>query len=280
MDSLTRTIGDTSVGPIAFGAAALSLTDQPDDDAAVTTIRAAIDAGVRLIDTALAYTTVRDESHSECLIRKALRPDDEVLVATKGGHFRAAATSFPVDGRPETLRRHCDISLRTLGVQRIGLYHLHHPDPRIPFADSVGTLRDLRAEGKIALIGISNVSIDQIDEARAITDIASVQNHFSLYDDSDRATLDHCTSRGITYLAYSPLKGAKSASISTIADRIAQHHGVSAAQVVLSWNLRQSDRLVCIVGATRARTIEDSVRTPGLELTDDEIATLSAAATD
>jgi aryl-alcohol dehydrogenase-like predicted oxidoreductase len=278
VDCFARTVGDVSVGSIAFGAAGLSLADQPDDDAAVRTIRAAVDAGVRLIDTALAYTTVGAESHSESLIRKALRPDDDVLVATKGGHFRAAAARFPIDGRPETLRRHCDISLRTLGVQRIGLYHLHHPDPTIPFADSIGTLRDLRAEGKIALLGISNVDIDQIEQARAITDIASVQNHFSLYDDSDRATLDHCTDLGIAYLAYSPLKGTKSERISAIADEIAQHHGVSRAQVVLSWNLRQSDRLVCIVGATRARTIEDSVRAPALELTADDIARLSAAA--
>lgn len=253
----------------------MSLTDQPDDDAAVRTIRAAVDAGVRLIDTALAYTTVGDESHNESLIRKALRPDDDVLVATKGGHFRAAAASFPIDGRPETLRRHCDISLRTLGVQRIGLYHLHHPDPKVPFADSVGALRDLRAEGKIALIGISNVDIDQIDEARAITDIASVQNHFSLYDDSDRATLDHCTGLDIAYLAYSPLKGAKSERISTIVGGIARRRGVSAAQVVLSWNLRQSDRLVCIVGSTRASTIEDSLGAPELDLTDEDIATLT-----
>jgi aryl-alcohol dehydrogenase-like predicted oxidoreductase len=277
VDSYLRTIGDVPVGPIAFGAAGLSLADQTDDDAAVRTIRAAVDAGARLIDTALAYTTVHDESHSESLIRKALRPDDEVLVATKGGHFRAGATNFPIDGRPETLRRHCDISLRTLGVDRIGLYHLHHPDPTIPFADSIGALRELRAEGKIALIGISNVSIDQIEEARAITDIGSVQNHFSLYDDSDRATLEHCTNLGIAYLAYSPLKGRNSESISPIVGEIARRHGVSAAQVALGWNLRQSDRLICIVGATRARTIVDSIGAPGLRLTDEEVATLSAA---
>lgn len=279
VDFGTRTVGDISVGPIALGTAALSLVDQPDDDAALGTIRAAVDAGVRLIDTALAYTTVHDQSHSESLIRRALRPDDEVLVGTKGGHFRASATSFPIDGRPATLRRHCDISLQTLGVQRIGLYQLHHPDPTVPFADSVGTLHDLRAEGKIALIGISNVDVAQIDEARAITDIAAVQNHFSLYDDSDRATLDHCTGIGIAYLAYSPLKGAKSESISNVAGKLARRYGVSVAQVVLSWNVRQSDRLVCIVGATRPSTIADSVRTPGLDLTDDDVAILSAAAT-
>lgn len=274
---MTRLVGDFPVSPVAFGAASLSLAEQRDDDAAIETIRAAVDAGVRLIDTALAYTTVHDESHSESLVRRALRGSAaraEVLVATKGGHFRAGQGSFPFDGRPEALRRHCEISLRTLGVDRIDLYHLHHPDPQVPFAESVGALRDLRDAGKIARVGISNVDVGQLDEARAIVDIASVQNHFSLYDDSDRRALEHCTRHGIAYLAYSPLKGAKSGALAEPAADIGRRHGVSAAQVALAWNLRQSDRLVCIVGATRQSTILDSVRAPDLVLSDDEVASL------
>jgi aryl-alcohol dehydrogenase-like predicted oxidoreductase len=276
----SRTIGEIAVGGIGFGAASLSLPDERDDEAAVETIRAAVDAGVRLIDTALAYTTVHDESHSEALVRRALQGSalrEEVLVATKGGHYRAGPTTFPFDGRPETLRRHCEISLRTLGVERIDLYQLHHPDPQVPFAESVGTLRELRDAGKIARVGISNVNVDQLETARAIVDIASVQNHFSLYDDTDRPVLDRCTALGIAYLAYSPLKGSKKDALVGVATDIGRRHGVSAAQVVLRWNLRQSDRLICIVGATRQRTILDSLRAPELALTDAEAAELTAA---
>ncbi len=266
-----------STGSIAFGAAKLSLAAEPDDAAALATIRAALDAGVRMIDTALAYTTVTDESHSEALLTKALRDydrRDEVLIATKGGHFRAGAREFPVDGRPETLRRHCDISLRTLGVERIGLYYLHHPDPAVPFTDSIGALHDLRQAGKIGLIGISNVDIGQIETASTIARIDAVQNHFSLYDERDRKTLEYCTEHGIAYLAYSPLHGDQAQRLAGPVGTIAARHGVSAARVVLAWNLRQSPLLRCIVGATRPVTIEDSVRAADLVLTEEDLTTL------
>lgn len=264
-------------GRIAFGAAKLSLAAEPDDAAALATIRAALDAGVRTIDTALAYTTLTDESHSEALVAKALRDydeRDEVLVATKGGHFRAGLRDFPIDGRPETVRRHCEISLRTLGVERIGLYFLHHPDPTVPFTDSIGALRDLQRAGKIGLIGISNVDIGQIEAASTIARIAAVQNHFSLYDDRDRPTLDYCTEHGIAYFAYSPLHGERADALAGPVGAVAARHGVSPPRVVLAWNLRQSPGLRCIVGATRPASIQDSARAIDLVLTDEDVATL------
>src|SRR2546423_432616 len=141
----------------------------------VATVHAALDAGVMLIDTALAYTRPGVESHAEAVVARALRglAGERPLVATKGGHWRDG-DGFPVDGRPSTLRRHCEISLRTLGIERIDLYQLHHVDPDVPLAESVGALAGPRDEGKVAEIGLSNVTIAQLQQARAVAPIASV----------------------------------------------------------------------------------------------------------
>src|SRR5215469_5938263 len=161
---------------IGLGTAQFAFRDGTPEDS-VATVRAALDAGVRLIDTALAYTRAGVESYAEQVVARALRgvSGERPLIATKGGHWRDG-DRFPVNGRPDTLRAHCEISLRTLETDRIDLYQLHHVDARVPLLDSVGALDQLRREGKIAAIGLSNVTIAQLDEALAVAPIATVQN--------------------------------------------------------------------------------------------------------
>jgi aryl-alcohol dehydrogenase-like predicted oxidoreductase len=179
-----RTIGDVEVSAIGLGGMPMSIEGRPDERQSIRTIHAALDAGVTLLDTADSYHLHAGEvGHNERLIARALREwrgdSDTVLVASKGGHLRPGDGSWTVDGSPEHLRAACEASLRALGVETIGLYQFHRPDPRVPYAESVGTLAELQREGKIRMAGISNATVAQIDEARGIVDIVSVQNEFS-----------------------------------------------------------------------------------------------------
>src|SRR5256714_11664732 len=183
----TRRIGDWDVGAIGLGAAGLSVADPPAEADAVETIAAALDAGVSLIDTAACYVPHHEaQGHNEALIAKAVAgwagDRDRVLVASKGGIRRIRTEAFEVDyltdARPDAIRRDCDDSLAALGAHPIGLYQLHAPDPAVPFEETVGALRDLKQAGKVRMVGLCNVSIEQIEAARVIVEIASVQNRF------------------------------------------------------------------------------------------------------
>jgi aryl-alcohol dehydrogenase-like predicted oxidoreductase len=240
-------------------------------------MRAAIANGVALVDTALAYTTTTDISYSERLVANALaqlHAQDSVLIATKGGHFRNGQ-DFPIDGRPETIRRHCELSLRVLGLDRIPLYQLHKPDPAVPIVETMGMFAELRSEGKIDLVGLSNVTVEQLEQARMVVEIASVQNRHEL--GSQDPMIERCTELGIAFLAYAPLGGsspparASNGAITAIADA----RGVSQEQVLLAWHLAASPNVVTIVGARRPETIEDSSRAVALGLTPTEIDELS-----
>ena len=244
-------------------------------DEAVATVRAALVAGVRLIDTALAYTRPGVESYAEQVVACALRDaaGERPLIATKGGHWRDG-DRFPIDGRPEALRRHCEISLRTLGAERIDLYFLHHVDPRVPLADSVGALGQLRREGKIAAIGLSNVTTAQLDEALASVPVAAVQNRLSLGDSANLPTALACAERGVAYLAYSPL-GGPSGALPAAAQAVARRHGASAQRVALAWLRAQSPNIVPVVGASRPSSIRDSA--VPLDLDGDDLRGLRAA---
>jgi aryl-alcohol dehydrogenase-like predicted oxidoreductase len=259
---------------IGLGTAQFAFRDGTLTDS-VATVHAALDAGVRLIDTALAYTRPGIESYAEQVIARALRgvTSDRPLVATKGGHWRDG-DRFPVDGRPEALRTHCEISLRTLQVDRIDLYQLHHLDPAVPLTESVGALEELRQEGKIAAIGVSNVAIAQLDEALGIAPVAAVQNRLSYGQPGDLPTALACAQRNVAYLAYmafgSP-PGQPSAAALTVAGR----HGVSAQRVLLAWLRQQSPNIVPLAGASRPASIRDSAAR--LDLTDQDLADLRAA---
>jgi aryl-alcohol dehydrogenase-like predicted oxidoreductase len=283
----TRRIGDVEVSAIGLGAMPMSIEGRPDEARSLATIHAALDAGVTLIDTADAYhRDAHDVGHNETLIAKALASHDrggDVLVATKGGHLRPGDGSWTLDGSPRHLREACEASLRRLGVEAIGLYQFHRPDPRVPYAESVGAVRDLLDEGKIRMAGISNANPQQIRQAQEILGgrLVSVQNQFSPAFRSSEPELDLCDALGIAFLPWSPLGGISRArelgsSYAPFA-RVAEGHGVSPQRVCLAWMLAKSSVVVPIPGASRPETILDSLAATDLALTADELAALDAA---
>jgi aryl-alcohol dehydrogenase-like predicted oxidoreductase len=266
-------IAGREIEGIGLGTAQFAFRDRTAEES-VATVHAALDAGVTLIDTALAYTRPGIESYAEQVIARALRglTTGRPLVATKGGHWRRG-DSFPVDGRPGTLRAHCEISLRALEVDRIDLYQLHHVDPQVPLPDSVGALGQLRQEGKIAAIGLSNVTVTQLDEALAVAKIATVQNRLSCSDPGDLPVALACAERNIAYLAYSPF-GGPAAPIPPAALAVARRRDVSPHRILLAWLREQSPNIVPLAGASRPASIRDSAA--GLDLKDQDLEDLCA----
>jgi aryl-alcohol dehydrogenase-like predicted oxidoreductase len=280
-------VGRVSVGEIGLGAMPLSTKeDRPPQEEAVATVHAALDAGVTLIDTADAYA--RDESefgHNESLVAEALASYGSgaggVLVATKGGHTREG-TSWGLDGSPSYLRKACEASLRRLGVEVIGLYQLHRPDPETPWEESMGGLRSLVDDGLVRMVGISNADIAQIDVARAIVGpaLVSVQNQFSPGWRFSADELAHCQAHGLAFLPWSPFGGISAAgSLDAAAPEfaeVARELGVSVHRVTLAWHLAQADVVVPIPGASRPASIQDSAAAADLTLTADQLARLNA----
>lgn len=268
-------IGSRSVGRIVLGTASWALHDDPlNEAAAIRVMFAAIESGVTMIDTALVYATANEDSYAEQLVGAALRrldAEELVLVATKGGHYRRNG-AFPVDGRPESIRRDCEQSLRALGVDRIGLYQLHKPDPGVPIEETMGAFAELRNEGKIKLVGLSNVSVAELDRARGIVDIASVQNRLELGGRDEM--VDHCEAVGIAFLAYAPLTSNKPREDGVMT--VANAHGVSPAQVVIARHLATGPNVAVVVGARRSETIRDSARAAALRLSPAELARLDS----
>jgi len=284
----TRLIGDTPVSAIGLGGMPLSIEGRPDRERALATIHAALDAGITLIDTADAYhLTATDVGHNETLVAEGLRTwggdASTVLVATKGGHLRPGDGTWTQDGSPAHLREAVEASLRRLGVEAIDLYQFHRPDPRVPYADSVGVLVELLDAGKIRMAGISNANPAQIHEAREILGgrLVSVQNQYSPAFRSSQPELELCTEMGIAFLPWSPLGGISNAAAlgsahAAFAD-VAAAHGVSPQQVTLAWELAQSPVVIPIPGSSRPETILDSVRAVDLLLAPEEITALDAA---
>jgi aryl-alcohol dehydrogenase-like predicted oxidoreductase len=264
----------------------MSIEGRPEEDRSIRTIHAALDAGVTLIDTADAYHMNAGETgHNERLIAKALAsyPGDtsDVLVATKGGHVRPGDGSWQVDGSPAHLRQAAEASLKALGVDVIGLYQFHRPDPKVPYAEAVGVLKELLDEGKIRLAGISNATVDQIDIARKVLgegNLASVQNQFSPAFRSSEGELAHCAELGIAFLPFSPLGGIARAgqlgSRHAAFQQVADAHGVSPQQVTLAWMLAKAPVVIPIPGASRPESITDSAQAADLTLTPAELAQL------
>src|SRR3954469_6835721 len=241
---LTRSLAGVDIHPIGLGEMPMSLDGRPDEERSIRTIHAALDAGVGLIDTADAYARDdRDIGHGERLVAKALKGRrDDVIVATKGGLTRNRQQSWPPDGRPEHLRAACEASLRALETDRIDLYQFHRPDPKVPYAESVGTFKELQDEGKVRWVGISNATVDQLEEALQIVDVVSVQNQLSLRYTSPmgKGEVQACADRGIAFLAWSPLGGIGSSESAGGLDAVqaaADAHGVSPQQVALAWLL-------------------------------------------
>jgi len=283
-----RTIGDISVSAIGLGGMPMSIEGRPDEERSIATIHAALDAGVTFIDTADAYHLAAEDEvgHNELLIAKALKnyggDTSGVLVATKGGHLRPEPGPWAQNGHPEYLKQAAEASAKRLGVDAIGLYQYHRPDPAVPYADSIGALRELLDAGTIRMAGISNADPDQIRQANEILGgrLVSVQNQFSPKFRSSEKELVLSDELGIAFLPWSPLGGiTNAASLGESYEafgRIARDRGVTPQIVCLAWELAKSPQVIPIPGASRPESITNSALAADFELTAEEFAALDA----
>ncbi len=272
--------GDLTVNRMGFGAMRITgkwILGEPDDpDEARRVLRRAVDLGVNFIDTADTY----GPEVSERLIAEALHPYPEGLViATKGGLTREGRGPWPPDGRPEHLREACEGSLRRLRLDRIDLYQLHAPDPKVPFEDSIGALADLRREGKIRHLGVSNVSVDHLRRARAIVDVVSVQNYFHVADRPAEDVLDVCEAEGLAYLPWRPLNGGSLARPRPALRQAAENHEATPAQIALAWLLARSAVMLPIPGTSTVAHLEENVAAATFGLSPTEVDAIGRAMT-
>ncbi|WIB26090.1 aldo/keto reductase [Curtobacterium sp. MCSS17_015] len=284
-----RVIGDTSVSAIGLGGMPMSIEGRPDERRSVATVHAALEAGVTLIDTADAYhLAAHDEvGHNEELIARAVREyggdTSELLIATKGGHLRPEPGAWAQNGDPAYLKEAAKASAKRLGVEAIGLYQFHRPDPAVPYAESVGALAELLDEGVIRMAGISNATVDQIRQANEVLGgrLASVQNRFSPVFRSSEPELELCDELGIAFLPWSPLGGiAGAADLGTTAEDfavLAQERDVTPQVIALAWELAKSDVVIPIPGASRPQSILDSVTAATVKLRPEEVERLDAS---
>ncbi|MBP2584822.1 aryl-alcohol dehydrogenase-like predicted oxidoreductase [Streptomyces sp. PvR006] len=291
-----RMLGDVRVGAVGLGTMPLSVEGRPDEARAVATVHAALDAGVTLLDTADSYhPPAGTPGEGELLVARALASygagADGVLVATKGGRGRTADGGWTVDGRPAHLRRAAEASARRLGATPIGLYQLHKPDPAVPYAESLGAIRELLNAGTVRLAGVSNVDTEQILLAREILGdrLVSVQNRYSPAVRTSEAELRLCAELGLAFLPWSPLGGISRSSLDGPSGqredpefgafhRVARARGVSPQRVALAWLLARSETVLPIPGASRPESARDSAAAGTLALTAQEVAELDGAA--
>ena len=271
--------GDLEVRRLGFGAMRITgdgIWGPPDDpDAARRLLRRAVELGVNLIDTADSY----GPEVSENLIAEALHPYPEGLViATKGGLRRTGPGEWPRDARPERLRACCEASLRRLRLDRIDLYQLHSPDPQVPLEDSMGALRELQEEGKIRHIGVSNVSLDELERARAVAAVVSVQNRYSLADRHSEDVLDACERDGIGFIPWFPLATGDLARPGGPLDELARAHDATPGQLALAWLLARSPVMLPIPGTASVEHLEENVAAADLALDAEALGRLAAAA--
>ncbi|KAA1419811.1 aldo/keto reductase [Mumia zhuanghuii] len=267
--------GDHAARRIGFGAMQLPTSPGAARDASTAVLRRAVALGVPLVDTAHLYGWGANEE----LVAEALHPwPSEVMVATKVGVVRDAATGdWTYDGRPESLRRQVDEGLRRLRVEQIALLQLHRVDPATPLADQVGALDELRREGKIARIGLSEVSVEQLQVARDVADVASVQNRYSVFDREYEPVLAACEAAGVAFLPWRPVAGAASGSAAaTAVAAIGREVGATPAQVALAWLLAHSAALVPIPGTKQVAHLEENVAAGQVTLTGDHLRRLDA----
>ncbi len=297
-------IGSTNLNAtkVSYGAWPLSdSSPRPTEAESIEVIHAALDGGATLIDTADAYCLDDSEvGHNERLVAKALKawsslpgsslpgsglagsgPRASITVATKGGFIRPNGT-WTSKADPAHLRSACEHSLQCLDTDCIDLYQLHAPDPRVPLEDSVGALADLQSEGKIRHIGLSNVSVAEIETARSIVDIVSVQNRLNpFFREAVRdGVVDYCDRNGLAFFAYSPVGGGRlNKKLPHIPElqAIAERHGVSNHAVVLAWDLAQGESVVVIPAARKIEHVLDSQKAGEIELSDEELAAIDAA---
>ena len=264
-----------------LGFGAMRLTGQgiwgPPADRAecVRVVRRAVELGVDFIDTADSYGPYVSEE----IIREALEPiPDQVLVATKAGLTRSGPDVWAPVGRPEYLRQEAEMSLRRLGVERLDLFQLHRIDPQVAFEDQIGLLKDLQDEGKVGAVGLSEVSVDEVERARQIVEIASVQNLYNLTTRQSEDVLDYCTAHGIAFIPWFPIAAGRLAEPGGPVDHIAKATGATASQVALAWLLARSQVILPIPGTSKVDHLEENVGAAGVRLTPEQVEELTAAA--
>jgi aryl-alcohol dehydrogenase-like predicted oxidoreductase len=276
MDTITIG-GDLTVNRLGFGAMRVTgrgIWGPPRDRAAaLAVLRRVVEAGVNFIDTADSY----GPDVSEELLAEALYPYPAGLViATKGGLVRPGPDQWRADGRPEHLRAALDGSLRKLRLERIDLYQFHRPDPRVPFAESIGALADLQRAGKIRHIGVSNVSVDELAQARAIVPVVSVQNRYNYEDRSSEAVLAACERDGLAFLPWAPI-GGTSRLKTRVLERIARERRATPLQIAIAWLLRRSPVMLPIPGTGSIAHFDENLAAAELSLSDAEFAQLATA---
>ncbi len=271
--------GDLEVRRLGFGAMRITgdgIWGPPDDPkGARRLLRRVVDLGVNLIDTADSY----GPEVSENLIAEALHPYPEGLViATKGGLRRTGPGEWPRDARPEHLKECCEASLRRLRLERIDLYQLHSPDPQVPLEDSVGALKELQDEGKIRHVGVSNVSDEQLERARAVVDVVTVQNRYNLTERESDGVLEACESAAIGFIPWFPLAIGELARPGGPLDGLARTHDATPGQLALAWLLARSPVMLPIPGTSSVEHLEENLGAESIQLDREEVERLEAAA--
>jgi len=269
--------GDLPVTRLGYGAMRLTgpgIWGPPaDEEQALAVLRRAVELGVDFIDTADSYGPfIADE-----LIRSALHPYDGVTIATKGGLLRTGPEVWPVLGKPDYLRQSVELSLRRLGVERIDLWQLHRIDPEVPAADQFGVMKELQDAGKIRHLGLSEVSVDDIEAAREVIDVVSVQNLYNLGNRQSEDVLQYCEAEGIAFIPWFPVAAGELARPGGLLDEIAAAHAATHAQLALAWLLRRSPVMLPIPGTGSIAHLEENCAAATVELTDEEYDALTAA---
>jgi pyridoxine 4-dehydrogenase len=269
--------GDMTVNRMGYGAMRITgqgIWGDPKDSAECKRVlKRALDLGVNFIDTADSY----GPEVSEDLIAEALYPyADGLVIATKGGLTRQGPDQWLPVGRPEYLRQCVEMSLRRLKIDTIDLYQLHRIDPKVPAEETLGALKELQTQGKIRHIGLSEVSIEELEHAQTIVDIVSVQNLYNLSERKSEKLLDYCTEKKIGFIPWFPVAGGDLVKPGGVLDQAAKAHGASVAQLALAWLLKRSPVMLPIPGTSSVAHLEENVAASSVELTDDEFASLSA----
>lgn len=271
--------GDLAVNRLGYGAMQITgpgVWGPPrDHDEAIRVLRRAVELGVDFIDTADSYGPYVSEE----LIKEALHPYPEGLViATKAGLVRTGPNQWAPVGRPEYLRQEAEMSLRRLGVERLDLFQLHRIDPAVPLADQLGVFTELQKEGKVRHIGLSEVSVEEIEQARRHAEIATVQNLYNLTNRQSEAVLDHCEAQGMGFIPWFPIATGALAKSGGPLDLLSQETGATPAQLALAWLLRRSPVMLPIPGTSSVAHLEENVAAADVALTADHYATLSRMA--
>ena len=266
--------GEHVVNRLGFGAMRLTGSgiwgEPPDREECLRTLKRLPEIGVNFIDTADSY----GPDISEQLIREALHPYGDILVATKGGLTRTGPNQWHPVGRPEYLRQQAMMSLRFLGLEQIGLWQLHRIDPKVPRDEQFGAIKALLDDGIILHAGLSEVSIEEIEAARKVFPVSTVQNRYNLVDRTSEAVLDHCAAQGIGFIPWFPLASGDLAKSGGLLDKLSQAHKATPSQIALAWILKRNAVMLPIPGTSKVSHLEENVAAAGITLSDEEFASL------